>query len=183
IDSEQDWIIAEQLLINRQKNQKQSAKIEHLVLDVDGVFTDGSIVYGKAGEHSKRFDMRDGMGLEILREHKVEVMVMTSEDSEIVAKRMKKLKIEDVFLGVKDKYSLLRHIAKQRSINMANIAYMGDDVNDLSNLCSVGWSMAPNNATAVAKQHADMIVPKDSANGAIRSACEFILNYNKRFQS
>ncbi|NNC45248.1 MAG: HAD hydrolase family protein, partial [Winogradskyella sp.] len=79
--------------------------------------------------------------------------------------------------------SLLRHIAKQRSINMANIAYMGDDVNDLSNLCSVGWSMAPNNATAVAKQHADMIVPKDSANGAIRSACEFILNYNKRFQS
>lgn len=181
IDTEQDWIIAEELLMNRQKNQKQSSKIEHLVLDVDGVFTDGSIMYDQSGEHSKRFDMRDGMGLEILREHNVEVIVMTSEDSEIVANRMKKLKIDDVFLGVKDKFSLLRHIAKQRSLNMSNIAYMGDDVNDLANLCSVGWSFAPHNATAIAKLHVDMVVPKDSANGAIRAVCEFILNYNKRF--
>ena len=182
IDSETDWLIVEQLLINRQKSHKKTDKITHLFLDVDGVFTDGSVYYSKDGELLKKFDMRDGMGLEILREQNVQVMVVTSEQSEIVAKRMNKLKINDVYLGVKDKYSLLNYIIKEKSISMSNIAYIGDDVNDLANICSVGWSMTPNNATGIVKQHADMILSKNSGNGAIRAACEFILNYNKRFQ-
>ncbi len=181
VDSESDWIIVEQLLIQRQKKNKQTDRITNLVLDVDGVFSDGTVSYGKDGELSKNFDLRDGMGLEILREHNVDVMVMTSEDSEIVAKRMKKLKIEDVYLGVKDKYSLLNNIIKKNSLCMKNIAYVGDDVNDLANICSVGWSFTPNNATSVVKQHADIILPKDSGNGAIRAACEFIINFNKRY--
>ena len=181
IDSESDWIIVEQLLIQRQKRNKQTDRITHLILDVDGVFTNGSVSYSKEGELSKNFDMRDGMGLEILREHNVQVMVMTAEDSEIVAKRMKKLKIDNVFLGVKDKYSLLKSISKRNSLSMNNIAYMGDDVNDLTNICSVGWSFAPNNATTIIKQHADMILPNDSGKGAIRAACEFIINFNKRY--
>ena len=65
---------------------------------------------------------------------------------------------------------------------MANIAYVGDDVNDLTNICSVGWSMAPNNATQVVMQNTDMILPSNSGNGAIRLACEFVMNYNKRYQ-
>ena len=182
IDSETDWLIVEQLLINRQKSHKKTDKITHLFLDVDGVFTDGSVYYSKDGELLKKFDMRDGMGLEILREQNVQVMVVTSEQSEIVAKRMNKIKINDVYLGVKDKYSLLNYIIKEKSISMSNIAYIGDDVNDLANICSVGWSMTPNNATSIVKQHADMILSKNSGNGAIRAACEFILNYNKRFQ-
>ena len=99
IDTESDWIIVEQLLINRQKSNKKTDKITHLFLDVDGVFTDGSVYYSKEGELSKKFDMRDGMGLEILREQNVQVMVMTSEQSEIVAQRMKKLKIERCVFG------------------------------------------------------------------------------------
>lgn len=182
IDTESDWTIIEQLLINRQKSKKKTDKITHLLLDVDGVFTDGSVYYSKDGELSKKFDMRDGMGLEILREHNVQVMVVTSEQSEIVAQRMKKLNIENVYLGVKDKYSLLSYIIQKNSLSLSNLAYIGDDVNDLANICSVGWSMAPNNATQVVKRHADMILPANSGNGAIRSACEFIINYNKRFQ-
>ena len=182
IDSESDWIIIEQLLINRQKRNKKSNKITHLVLDVDGVFTDGSVFYSSEGELSKKFDMRDGMGLEILREYNVEVMVMTSEQSDIVAQRMKKLKIKDVYLGVKDKFTLLNQIILEKKLSMANVAYVGDDVNDLTNICSVGLSLTPNNATKVVKQHADIILPTNSGNGAIRSACEFIINYNIRFQ-
>lgn len=182
IDSESDWIIIEQLLINRQKSNKKSDKITHLVLDVDGVFTDGSVYYSSEGELSKKFDMRDGMGLEILRENDVEVMVMTSEQSDLVAQRMKKLKIKDVYLGVKDKFTLLNQIIQEKELSMANIAYVGDDVNDLTNICSVGLSLTPNNATKVVKQHADVILPTDSGNGAIRSACEFITNYNIRYQ-
>jgi N-acylneuraminate cytidylyltransferase len=181
IDSESDWIVVENLLIERQKRAKQSEKITHFVLDVDGVFTDGTITYTKDGEHTKSFDMRDGMGLEILRQYDVEVMVMTSEDSELVAKRMQKLKIKHVFLGVKDKFSLLKEVAKKEKISFSNVAYIGDDVNDLTNICSVGWSLTPNNATDVVKQHADIVLSKSSGSGAIREACQFIINYNKRF--
>jgi YrbI family 3-deoxy-D-manno-octulosonate 8-phosphate phosphatase len=181
IDSETDWMAAEQLLIERQKRNKSPEKITHLVLDVDGVFTDGTITYTKDGELTKNFDMRDGMGLEILRQFNVEVMVMTSEQSELVAKRMQKLKIENVFLGVKDKFTLLNSLVNEKGISLNNIAYVGDDVNDLANICSVGWSLAPNNAMDVVKQHADIVLSKNSGNGAIREACQFILNYNKRF--
>lgn len=181
IDSVSDWVAVEQLLINRQKTAKESKKITHVVLDVDGVFTDGTITYTKDGEHTKSFDMRDGMGLEILRQFDVEVMIMTSENSELVAKRMQKLKIDKVFLGVKDKYSLLQHILLEENTSINNVAYLGDDVNDLTNICSVGWSLTPNNSTDVVKQHADVVLSKNSGAGAIREACQFIMNYNKRF--
>ena len=181
IDTETDWQIVESLLMNRLKKQKSTNKITHLVLDVDGVFTDGTITYTKDGEHTKSFDMRDGMGLEIIREQGITVWVMTSEQSELVAQRMKKLKIETVFLGVKDKYALLQHVLKEQNIQRSNVAYMGDDVNDLANICSVGWSITPQNATDVVKQHADVVLSKNSGAGAIREACQFILNYNKRF--
>lgn len=181
IDSEKDWVVVENLLIERQKQARQPQEITHLVLDVDGVFTDGTITYTKEGEHTKTFDMRDGMGLEILRQYGVEVMVMTSEKSELVAKRMQKLKIENVFLGVKDKYNLLQNIIKEQELSTNNVAYIGDDVNDLANICSVGWSLAPNNAQAVVKQNADIVLSRNSGAGALREACEFIINYNKRF--
>lgn len=181
IDSETDWTVVENLLIERQKRQKQSQKISHLVLDVDGVFTNGTITYTKDGEHTKSFDMRDGMGLEILRQFGVEIMVMTSEHSPLVAKRMEKLRIEQVFLGVKDKFTRLNQIILETGITLGNVAYVGDDVNDLSNLCSVGWALTPLNATDVVKQHADIVLSKNSGAGAIREACQFIANYNKRF--
>ncbi|MBB3123533.1 N-acylneuraminate cytidylyltransferase [Mesoflavibacter sabulilitoris] len=181
IDSENDWLVVEQLLIARQQGLKKAEKITHLVLDVDGVFTDGTITYTKDGEHTKQFDMRDGMGLEILRQFGVTVMIMTSERSELVAKRMQKLQIEQVFLGVKDKYTLLTYLAKAQGFNLNNVAYVGDDVNDLANICSVGWSLAPSNAMKEVTNQADIILPKPSGDGAIRSACQFIKQYNKRF--
>ena len=181
IDSENDWLVVEQLLMARQQGLKKAEKITHLVLDVDGVFTDGTITYTKDGEHTKQFDMRDGMGLEILRQFGVTVMIMTSERSELVAKRMQKLQIEQVYLGVKDKYTLLTYLANQQGFSLNNVAYVGDDVNDLANICSVGWSLAPSNAMKEVTNQADIILPKPSGGGAIRSACEFIKQYNTRF--
>ncbi|WP_339876007.1 acylneuraminate cytidylyltransferase [Olleya marilimosa] len=181
IDTESDWIIVENLLIARQQQLKKAEKITHLVLDVDGVFTDGTITYTKDGEHTKSFDMRDGMGLEILRQFGVEVMIMTSEQSELVAKRMEKLQIKQVFLGVKDKYTLLKTLSKQQGFSLNNVAYVGDDVNDMSNICSVGWSLAPQNAMTEIKTIADVVLSQPSGAGAIREACQFIKNYNKRY--
>lgn len=181
IDSLSDWTIIENLLAERQKTFKKQERINYLVLDVDGVFTDGCVYYGAEGELMKKFDMRDGMGLEILRQNNVEVVVITSENSDLVAKRMQKLQVKHTFLGVKDKYSFLQNFINQQQTSWANLAYVGDDVNDLANLCTVGWSFAPANATSIVKQQVDFTLTHNSADGAIREVCEWIMNYNKRF--
>lgn len=181
IDSLSDWTIIESLLAERQKSFKKQERINYLVLDVDGVFTDGCVYYGAEGELMKKFDMRDGMGLEILRQNNVEVVVITSENSDLVAKRMQKLQIKHSFLGVKDKYSFLQNFINQQQTSWANLAYVGDDVNDLANLCTVGWSFAPANAASVVKQQVDFTLSHNSADGTIREVCEWIMNYNKRF--
>lgn len=181
IDSLSDWTIIESLLAERQKSFKKQERINYLVLDVDGVFTDGCVYYGAEGELMKKFDMRDGMGLEILRQNGVAIVVITSENSDLVAKRMQKLQIHHVFLGVKDKYSFLVNFISQQQTSWANFAYVGDDVNDLANLCTAGWSFAPSNATAVVKQQVDFTLSNSSAAGAIREVCEWVMNYNKRF--
>ncbi|MFA9189984.1 HAD hydrolase family protein [Flavobacterium sp. FZUC8N2.13] len=181
IDSMTDWKIVEELLASRMKKSKKHQRIDFLVLDVDGVFTNGQVFYSADGELAKAFDMRDGMGLEILRQHQVEVVVITSENSPLVAQRMKKLQIDNTFLGVKDKYAFLQHFVKTRDTSFSALAYIGDDVNDLTNICSVGWSFAPANATEIVKQNADYLLTNASSEGAIREACETILKYNKRY--
>jgi N-acylneuraminate cytidylyltransferase len=181
IDSMTDWKIAEELLASRLKKAKKHQRIDYLVLDVDGVFTNGQVFYSAEGELTKAFDMRDGMGLEILRQHQVEIVVITSENSALVAQRMKKLQIENSFLGVKDKYAFLQHFVKTRNSSFGALAYIGDDVNDLTNICSVGWSFAPANATEIVKQNADYLLTNASAEGAIREACEWIMKYNCRY--
>lgn len=182
IDSLYDWEIVESLLANRQKKKKVHQRIEYLVLDVDGVFTDGCVYYDAKGEMAKKFDMRDGMGLEIIRQNQVEVIVMTSENSELVAQRMKKLQIKHTFLGVKDKFSFLTHFLLDRNSSFGAVAYVGDDVNDLANICSVGWSFAPSDATDVVKANADYVLTNASGDGAIRETCEILLKYNKRYE-
>lgn len=182
IDSLSDWDIIEKLLGDRQKKQKVHQRIDYLVLDVDGVFTDGCVYYDSNGEMAKKFDMRDGMGLEILRQNNVEVVVMTSENSELVAQRMKKLQIKHTFLGIKDKFSFLTHFLSERNSSFGAVSYVGDDVNDLTNICSVGWSFAPADATDIVKANADYVLTHQSGAGAIRETCEILLKYNKRYE-
>lgn len=182
IDSMSDWNSVENLLMERQKALKTNQRIDYLVLDVDGVFTDGAVYYSKDGELAKKFDMRDGMGLEILRQNQVEVVVLTSENSELVGQRMKKLQIQNTFLGVKDKYSFLKQFLATKNSSFGAVAYVGDDVNDLTNICSSGWSFAPANATDIVKLNADFVLSHASAAGAIREVCEFVLKYNKRYE-
>lgn len=184
IDSLTDWQVAEKLMEDHLKENKDSLRrIDTLILDVDGVFTNGKVYYGSDGELAKSFDMRDGMGLEILREDKIEIIVITSEKSDLVVSRMKKLKIDKVHLGVKDKLGLLQHLIKNDALSFGQFAYVGDDVNDMACMCSVAWSFAPANAMNEIKSRADILLCKNSGNGAIREAANFISNYNKRFDA
>ncbi|WP_454986699.1 cytidylyltransferase domain-containing protein [Capnocytophaga bilenii] len=180
IDEPSDWDIIEILLKNRElKHKKNRSEIKYLVLDVDGVFTDGRVAVTKDGELSKTFSLRDGMGIELLRLEKVEVIVMTSENSLIVAKRMEKLKLDYVFLGVKDKYSKIEQFLLDKKIDRSNIAYIGDDINDLSNICSCGLTFTPIDGIEKVKDCADYILHNKGGDKAIREAIEIIIRHNK----
>ena len=182
VDELSDWPIVNELLINRLiKLKGKGDQIKYLVLDVDGVFTDGKVAVSPEGELFKLFSIRDGMGLEILRNNEITPIVITSENSAIVARRMEKLQIKHVLLGVKDKFARLNHFCKEECISRSEIAYVGDDVNDLSNLCAVGWGLTPNDALPEVKQVADIILNNKGGDMAIREAVEFIINQNKRY--
>lgn len=183
IDEEDDFIIIEQLLKKRLIGRKgMPGTVKALVMDVDGVFTDGKITYGHKGELSKDFNMRDGMGLEILRENEVLPIVMTSEDSELVKARMKKLQIQDAFFGVKDKYHFLNGILQERKLKRSEIVYLGDDRNDLANILSCGWGICPNDAVSEVIENSDIRLNAKGGEMAIREVISFILNHNKRIR-
>lgn len=181
IDEPSDWAIVETLLETKLRGLKQTPhKIKALVLDVDGVFTDGKVTYSKDGELTKTFSVRDGMGLEIARENDLQVIVITSENSELVEKRMKKLQIKELYMGVRDKYTRLTEILEKVNIDKNEVVYIGDDVNDLANICSCGWGLCPSDAMPKVIQRADIILPAKGGNHAIREATYFIQKYNQR---
>jgi N-acylneuraminate cytidylyltransferase len=182
IDEISDVVIIEKLLLNRLSSFKENfSKIKLLVLDVDGVFTPGTVGVTNTGELEKVFSLRDGMGIENLRISGVEVMVMTSEISPIVEARMIKLGLE-LYMGVKDKYSRLDKVLQEKNISRNEIAYVGDDVNDLVNLSSVAWGFCPNDAVSELKPYCDIILNNKGGDQAIREACQFIINFNKRIK-
>jgi YrbI family 3-deoxy-D-manno-octulosonate 8-phosphate phosphatase len=182
IDELSDLLIIENLLKHRLlQNKVNTLKIKAFVIDVDGVLTDGKTYYSGAGEFSKSFDMRDGMGLENARFNNIDIIILTSENSPIVSSRMEKLKIKNFYLGVKDKYLKLDFILKDLKLARNEVLYIGDDINDLSNILSCGWGICPNDATDEVKSEADIILNNGGGNKAIREAVRFALNYNKRF--
>ena len=181
IDELSDWLIVEKLLENRIRNSKKGVKkCKAIFLDVDGVFTNGNVVNNSEGEFSKEFSMRDGMGLEIAKENGIEIFVITSEYSKIVSTRMNKLNIKNVYLGVKDKYSRIEKILSENNLKRNEIAYVGDDINDLANICSVSWGITPNNGLEIVKEKSDVILNNTGGDKAIREAINFVINYNKK---
>jgi len=182
IDEESDFSIIEHLLAKRLRQHKHSnQKIKAIVFDVDGVFTNGRVIYGHEGELGKTFNMKDGMALENL-DPSISIYVLTSENSELVRKRMEKLKLRNVYLGVKDKYLKLDTILEKENLSRSEVAYLGDDVNDLANILSCGWRICPADAALEVKKFADLELSKSGGDMAIRNAIEFITNFNQRFK-
>jgi len=181
IDESSDWIIVEELMKNRlRRNKARESRIKAVFLDVDGVLTNGGTYFTEDGELLKKFSMRDGMGLEILKENDIHVFVVTSEKSKIVKSRMEKLGITDFFLGVKDKYALVEYTLREIGLSRSECAYIGDDINDLANMLSIGWSFCPNNAMREVIANSDFVLHNNGGNEAVREAIDFILSYNRR---
>ena len=151
------------------------------MLDVDGVFTDGTVATGSHEELSKNFSLIDGMGLELLREEGILPVVLTSENSDIVRQRMNKLKIEHCYTGVRDKFSFLDNLLDKLNIERKETAYIRDDINDFANVCGTGLSFCPSNAVLQIKLAADFCLSSQGSKGAVREACDILINYNRRF--
>lgn len=154
----------------------KAKEVRWLLTDCDGVLTDGGVYYGESGEALKRFSIRDGMGVQRLAEIAgVQTGIVTGELSPSVKHRAEKLKIEELHLGAKDKVSIVKDLAKRRGIELSQIAYIGDDVNDLEVLEIVGLSACPNDAMEIVQSKVNLVCEKPGGHGAFREFCEFIL--------
>lgn len=150
--------------------------IKLLITDCDGVLTDNGVYYSAEGEVMKRFSIRDGMGVERLRNLvQVETAIMTGETSDSVIKRAEKLKLNYVYLGIKDKKKKLVEILLQTKLTPQEIAYIGDDTNDLEIMHMVGVSVTPGDATPFTKEAADYICKERGGYGAFREFAELII--------
>lgn len=156
--------------------KSKASKIKLLLTDCDGVLTDTGVYYSPQGEELKKFSIRDGMGVERLRKYAgVETGIITGENSEIVRRRAEKLKITELHLGIKDKLAVFNTILESRNLKPEEIAYIGDDTNDLEIMKHAGLTACPADATPFAKQFADIIVESSGGGGALRDFAEIII--------
>lgn len=155
--------------------EERAASIRLLLTDVDGVLTDGGVYYGAEGEVMKRFNIRDGMAVERLRNVGVEVGIITGETSPSVERRAEKLKISLLVLGCKDKSGKLSELLLGEDFTEENVAFIGDDVNDLGILARVGLPAAPSDALPQVLNIVDFVSSKPGGHGAFREFAEFII--------
>lgn len=182
INKPHDFEIIEKLLETKLHIHKQNLKkIKAMVFDVDGVLTNGTVLTGIDSEIAKPFSLRDGMGFDVMKANGIIPIVMTSEQSPIVHTRMKKLNIQYYFPFVKDKFSRLSKELELLGINRNEVAYVGDDINDMCNLKSVGWSFCPANGLPQIANSVDIKLLNNGGDMAVREAIEFVIRYNGRF--
>lgn len=171
IDEPDDFLIVERLM---KKNHKvKSKKIKMFLTDCDGCLTDGGMYYSENGEESKKFNTKDGMGLSVLREHGIITGIVTGENTQCVSNRAKKLKLNEVHLGVKNKLEVVTKIAQMYGVSLEEIVYVGDDLNDLDVISKVGYGCSVGNAVEKVKEHAYYVSEKTGGEGAIREIIEY----------
>ena len=161
-------------------HSKQKLKnIKLVITDVDGVLTDAGIFYNKNGEFLKKFNTRDSMGMELLLNCGIKTVMLTRENSEIVKKRAKKIKIAELYSNVADKKSILPKILKNYNVRIDEIAYIGDDINDLEIMRSIGFAATPNDGNTEVKKISNYICKMKGGEGAFREIADLILGFNK----
>jgi N-acylneuraminate cytidylyltransferase len=173
LDEPHDWAVVEALL--RHARDRRLADIRLLVADVDGTLTDAGMYYGPAGESLKRFNTRDAAGmLRLQREHGVELGVITAEDSPAVHTRMQKLKIDRYAPATKDKVAVLKHWCRELGIGLDQVAYIGDDMNDLPALRLSGIAACPADADPEVVAASDLVLPQPGGCGCVRALADTI---------
>ncbi len=158
-------------------------KIKILLLDVDGVLTDGSITYTDSGEQIKSFNSKDGLGLRLLMDSGINVGIITGRRSKALNLRCENLGISLLFDGIKDKSKAIDKIALDTGFSLENMAFVGDDLIDLPAIKKVGVSFCVQDASKDVKNHSDIITNQNGGDGAVREICEMILKAKGEWES
>ena len=181
IDEPDDWSILENLMrrhILNNTNNAQAKNIKLFLTDVDGTLTDGGMYYSENGDELKKFNTRDGMGLQLLREKGIKVGIVTSETRELNRRRAEKLKLDFFFQGQRNggKLEAAKAICAQLGITLAEVAYIGDDVNCYELLSNVGMAACPADATSKVKSIEGIhIMTHKGGEGCVREFAEMLL--------
>lgn len=153
-----------------------------IITDIDGVWTDGSMYYSESGDELKRFHTSDGAGVYYARLNNIPVAIMTGEDTIIVKSRAKKLNVDYVFQGVKDKVKVAKEICEQLGIELKDCAFIGDDLNDYHLLKQVGISACPSNAQVQIKEIVDKVFDTQGGSGVFREFVAWILKEESLYE-
>ena len=153
----------------------QAVPVRLLLLDVDGVLTDGSLTYSTGSGEAKTFNTQDGLGIKLLQESGVAVGIITARTSEAVTRRAQDLGLTQVYQGKQDKLIVYETILKETGLRPPQTAYMGDDLMDLPILNRVGLAAAPANAVAEIRQRVHYTTERSGGQGAVREVCDLIM--------
>ena len=158
-------------------------RIKLLLLDVDGVMTDGRIIYLNDGGEAKAFDVKDGHGLKLIQRAGIKVGIITGRQSDIVARRAAELGIELVYQGAKDKMQPFMEILEKLGLKASEVAYVGDDLVDLPVMRLVGFSVTVADASDDIKPYVDLVTSRPGGRGAVREVCDLLLKQSSLWTS
>lgn len=179
IDEPSDWIVLEQLMKRKYSNKdlESMKNIKLFAMDCDGVLTDAGMYYSEKGDELKKFNTKDGMGISLLHKLGVITAIITGENTNIVQNRANKLGINNVFLGITNKVAAMEKLLKLYSLSYDDVAYIGDDINDLDLLKKVRYSFSVNDGMDIVKNNVNYVTKANGGQGAVREVAELILNH------
>ena len=157
--------------------------IKLVLLDVDGVLTDGRLYYGNSGEELKAFDIQDGLGIKLLQKGGVKVGIITGRRSALLQRRAEELAISPLVQGREDKWLALNEMMENLGVSLEEIAFVGDDLPDLAVIKRVGLGITPANGSLIVASQADWQTKNSGGDGAVREVAELILSAQDKLES
>ncbi len=162
-------------MVSKPASRRTLRAIRLLLLDVDGVMTDGGIYFSERGDEIKKFDIHDGYGIARLRRLGVQIGILTGRTSRLLLRRAQELGITEVYQNVEDKLDTYEHLKRKLNITDAEVAYIGDDEPDIPVMRKVGFAACPSNAMAIVRKEVDFICKNKGGEGAVREVADLIL--------
>ena len=162
---------------------EKAIHIKALVLDVDGILSDGFVTFTNNGDEIKNFDIRDGLGMKLVQSIGMKVIIITGRKSNIVDKRMSDLGVDFVFQGREDKGTALREACAQLNLLPEDCLYMGDDWPDLSAFALAGVKVTVPNGHVEVRRRADLVTEAHGGRGAVREVCDMLLHAKGEYEN
>ena len=154
---------------------EKAKKIKAIAFDVDGVLTDGGIIYDNDRQESKRFNVKDGQIIKYLRQYNILTVVITGRDSPVVRNRCEELKIDKHYHGIHNKREVFEQVLADYHLQANEVAYIGDDINDLPVLVRCGLGATPADGHKAVQEHVDLVLTQKGGAGALRELADLVL--------